>query len=197
MVGVPIKVNYGDGLLTEVQMVEWEAEYIASFVKTMPENGKMVEWGSGGSTLKWLENLPETCSFISIEHNRQWYDKVTKAIQIDRPKDTRYKYLHVPEEYIEHGYGSLIEEHPTGLQNYINPLDVHLWDADLFLIDGIGRAACLMAVLLNKTSRNPVIFIHDYVGREEWYSWAVQFCTVETFLDKDPDSTLARIRIIE
>jgi hypothetical protein len=102
----------------------------------------------------------------------------------------KFKFLHIKEQYgFEHGYASVNEEHPFGADEYINP-NADIWDADVFLIDGIVRATCAMTVLLKHTKKDPVIFIHDYVGREDWYNWAVQFFDVEVV-----GHTLCRLRI--
>ena len=48
-----------------------------------------------------------------------------------------------------------------------------IFDADVFLIDGVARGVCAMNVL--SRSRRP-----DPYGRQPWYSWAVQqFSVVE------------------
>ena len=198
MVGVPVKVNYGAGILTEVQMVQSEMDIIAQSVKDMPLSGTMVEWGSGGSTLKWLETMTDNQKLISIEHNPDWFRKVHTAVckEYDIWPEG-FTYLERPEQYIQHGYGSLIEEHPMGCAGYINPKGHDVWNADVYLIDGIARAACLLTVLAKHRKLNPVIYIHDYVGREEWYDWATQYFDVEYFTEADPDNTLARFRIKE
>jgi len=190
MVAVPVAVNYGD-ILKEIQMVEEDMKVICGVIKNMPEDGLMVEWGSGGSTCKWIETLTNKQKLISIEHNPDWFNRVTRAIKAEwGDVSNKFTYHHKPEKYIQHGYGSIIEEHPCGTDEYQNP-DDRIWDADVFFIDGIVRATCLMNVHYRRTKPNSVIMLHDYVGREEWYSWAVQFFDVQTFVDNDKYSTLA------
>lgn len=198
MSGVPVKVNYGNGILTEVQMVQSEMDIIAQSIKDMALSGTMIEWGSGGSTLKWLETMTESQNLISIEHTDAWYTKVRRAVSFEYGKwPERFVYLNKEEKYIEHGYGSPMEEHPMGCAHYINPKDPDIWNADIYLIDGIARAACLMAVMAKHKKLNPVIYIHDYVGREQWYDWATQYFDVEYFTNVDPNNTLARFRLKE
>lgn len=189
MPGVPVKVNYGD-IIKEIQMIQFEVDYVSNLIKNMPQDGLMVEWGSGGSTCKWIDSLSNNQKLVTIEHNPQWYNRVSRAIKSHFGDVTeKFTFHFIPEKFIEHGYGSLIEEHPCGTDKYINP-DEKIWDADIFFIDGIARATCAMMVLLKKRKNKPIIMIHDYVGREDWYSWAVQFYNVETFTDKDNNSTL-------
>lgn len=201
MTGVPVKVNYG-GVLTEIQMVQMEADYICKTIRELPSAGKMVEWGSGGSTLKWLETLTPSQELITIEHNLNWFNRVSRAVNNEYGEcPQNFTFLHAEEMYsFEHGYGHILEEHPTGTDKYLNPQvpDLNIWDAEFFFIDGIARAACLMTVLLKHTKKNPVIMIHDYVGREHWYHWAVQHCAeVKTFVDQDPNATLCQLFLNE
>jgi len=156
----------------------------------MPKDGLMVEWGSGGSTCKWLETLTDNQRLITIEHNENWYNRVTRAISAEfGDVSNKFKFHYRPEKHIEHGYGSLIEEHPCGTDEYINPED-DIWNADFFFVDGIVRGACLSTILHKKKKNDAVIMIHDYVGREDWYHWVVQFFDVQVFNDKDQYSSI-------
>ena len=184
---VPVPVNYGD-IITEIQMVQIEVDEIVGKIKSMPENGKMVEWGSGGSTCKWLDSITSLQKLISIEHNENWYNRVSRAVKKHFGEPSNFQYLHIPEQYgFEHGYATVTEEHPLGLGPYINP-DADIWDADNYLIDGIARATCAMMVLLKNTNPNAIVYMHDHEGREIWYDWATQFYNIEQL-----DLTLARL----
>ena len=59
-----IAVNYGP--MSEIQMQPDEVEEITSRIKEMPDDGLMVEWGSGGSSIKWLETLTGNQKLTSI-----------------------------------------------------------------------------------------------------------------------------------
>ena len=169
-----VPVNYGT--LTEVQMQQDELLYMENVIKNeLPKDGLMVEWGSGGSTIHWLKTMTSSQSLISIEHNVEWYKKVDHNLNENfNDLNVNFNYYLMRELYgFEHGYASLIEEHPTGLDNYMLP-DKNILDADVFFIDGIGRAAVSLMVLGLSKKENPAIFIHDYVGREPWYDWATK-----------------------
>lgn len=174
-----IPVEYGN-VITEIQMQPDEVEYMVNLIKELPESALMVEWGSGGSTCKWLETLTEKQKLISIEHNDSWHMRVTRAIKNHfGDVSERFEYLHIKEQHgFEHGYANIIEEHPFGTKEYLYPRS-DIFDADIFFIDGIARATCSLVTLLKHTKPNPAIFIHDYVGREVWYEWATQFYDTE------------------
>ena len=189
-------VNYGN-IISEIQMNQDEIDYVQNCIKNMPEDGLMVEWGSGGSTCGWLDALSNNQKLISVEQTESWHMRVSRAIAAHfGDVSDKFKFYHISEQFgFEHGYGNVIEEHPLGTDNYILPPDERWWDADIFFIDGIARSTCALITLLKHTKKNPVIFIHDYVGREQWYSWASQLFDVEIVGDKEKNSTLARLYV--
>lgn len=163
-----------------VTMYEDEVAHLEETVKGLADNAKLIEWGSGGSTTMFLELLKPGQRLISIEHNEEWYNKVTEALK-DHPKRKQLDYLFIPPDGIDlrfWGYGVPNEENPTFLQEYINPEkafdDIEIFNADFYLVDGIARAACLANIYGRiKNTKDVPVYIHDYVGREQWYDWAV------------------------
>lgn len=182
-------INYDE--LNGIQMMPDEVEFMVNVIKTMPKNGTFVEWGSGGSTCKWLETLSDSQKLITIEHNRGWYDKVSTSINNYFNEETLKKllYIYAPEAIgYAHGYGSIEEENPFGLWQYVYP-NIKIKDADVFFIDGIGRGACLALILLTRTNKDSRIFIHDYTLRTAAYGWITQVCNVNIV-----GTTLAEIK---
>lgn len=168
-----IPVEYGP--MTEIQMQLDEVAEVTSRIKEMPSDGLMVEWGSGGSTVKWLETMTNDQKLITIEHNPDWHMKVSQYI-FSRPDiNHRFDYFFKPELFgYQHGYANVNEEHPHGLDDYFFPVKKIL-DADIFFVDGIGRATTALLCKFLSTKIDPVIYIHDYYGREQWYTWSTQF----------------------
>jgi len=196
------RVNYG-GIISEILFSDFEIEHIQNTIKNMPEDGLMVQWGNRGEVCAWLDVLGEKQRLISIESDEAWYGRVNRAIK-NHFGDVSSKYLplHIPTRYIEHTYGSPMEEHPIGTDDYIFPTNKDIFNADVYLIDGLARATCALTVLLKHKKKNPVIFIHDYVGREAWYSWATQFFYVDiigdvTKTERESRSALVRLHIKE
>jgi len=170
-----MKVQYGD--LREIQMQDDEIESVVNAIKAMPDDGIMVEWGSGGSTIHWLLNMREDQHLITIEHVPDWAKKIEDCIDKHYPelRNRFTMYLQEPITSYEHGYASINEEHPNGLDHYFDPDDIDMWDADVFLVDGIARAVTALVVRHKSTREDPVVFMHDFTGREHWYSWVLQF----------------------
>lgn len=163
-----------------------EIEYFTQFMGNKAPDTKMVEWGSGGSTLMFLPYF-ETGSFISIEHNKEWYEKVNHAIELipwSKKIIDNFTYCWRPPSYegnqIDlrfYGYGVPYEENPCFAADYINPeySGLDIFDADVFFVDGICRGAILATIYSRSTNPDAVVFIHDYYGdekREPWYNWA-------------------------
>lgn len=168
-----IPVNYGP--MTEIQMQLDEVAEVTSRIKEMSPDGLMVEWGSGGSSIKWLETLSDNQRLVSIEHNPDWHMKVSAYANSRSDINKRFNYIFKPELFgFQHGYATVNEENPHGLDDYFIP-NRSIYDADIFFVDGVARAATALIVKMISTKPDPVIYIHDYYGRENWYSWSTQF----------------------
>lgn len=171
-----------------------EIEYLKDFMANKPDGTKMVEWGSGGSTTMFVPYFT-TGQFISIEHNTEWFDKVSEELRTgdyDPEAMKNFIYAFVPPivDIRFYGYGVPYEENPCFAYDYINPriIDdgklVDLWDSNVFFVDGICRGAILATIRAKSVNTwdatqekwvRPTVFIHDYYGqemREPWYRWA-------------------------
>ena len=105
--------------------------FISAIKEYLPEFGKIVEWGSGGSTILIASLKPITATFISLEQDKVWYDRVTPLV-------TEYpltSYLHCPAK--GNFDKTCCKRAPTDalyLNNYINT-PIKIDDTDLFLDD--------------------------------------------------------------
>lgn len=98
---------------------------------------EVLEWGSGGSTYYYPKFLRENdieFNWLSIEYNREWYEKVKEAVKDESRVEvvlfdsgnTRMKQRNLPmDEYV--AYPSTLERR---------------WD--LILVDGRKRRRCLI-----------------------------------------------------
>lgn len=151
----------------EILMQPEEPGYILGL---LPEDGTLIEWGCGGSTIYFLDNLKDTQYLVSIEHNKDWYDNISDRIK-NHPNIDRHIFLYIPSEIPNNYYGAPEEEMGCGLTEYICPDIEIIKSADVFLVDGIGRGPTA-AFLSNKVKSTAQVIIHDYEGRELWYDWA-------------------------
>jgi len=149
-----------------------EKEIFLNFIKELPENGKVVEWGCGGSTVKILENLADTQSVISIEHDKEWHDKVHD--ELSSQEKTNWHLIYANELSIyQHKIGTPDDENPVGYDNYIFPNDTVL-DGDIYLIDGVARSSIALMLLAKAKNRDAVVLIHDANHRQMFYNWAAK-----------------------
>jgi hypothetical protein len=77
--------------------------------------------------------------------------------------------------------GGTGEENPAGLKDYILP-DETILNANMFIIDGLTRVTIAL-MLLAKAKKDSVIFIHDYVGREQYYDLLPKLFKIEKLED--------------
>jgi hypothetical protein len=149
---------------------------------------KYLEWGSGGSTLWYIDEVIKNkvnTQIISVEHHADWYNKVKSAVDNHlAPSEEQFLYLHKEAPWSSITFNSPqgnipfnvvstpFEEVTAGLAEYINPPEIDLSDIDVFLVDGLGRGGCL-ATIKASIKKDAVVFLHDIDGRESWYQWAL------------------------
>ncbi len=156
-----------------------EVEYFKSTLSNIPAKTKMVEWGSGGSTLMFLDYFDhgELCS---VEHSQEWHDKIVLELSANPHRNIKqFTYLFRPPlvDRRFYGYGVPHEENPCFAAQYINPEDdsIGVFDSDIYFVDGICRGAVL-ATIRAKATKAATVYLHDHHGveqREDWYRWAV------------------------
>ncbi len=138
----------------------------------------VIEWGSGGSTLL----LPATFDFIetyvSVEHNAAWHERV-----VQHSSDDRVTHLLVPPvgsapepEMFEGGKGKTSpayvawsdrgEREPEIMADYVAAPFEHVPHPDLVLIDGRARRFCIERAWAALRSGG-VMVVHD-AQREQY-----------------------------
>tara|TARA_Y100000310_G_scaffold105378_1_gene103822 strand:- start:5646 stop:6230 length:585 start_codon:yes stop_codon:yes gene_type:complete len=151
-----------------------------AILNAVPENGILAEWGLGGTTIWFLENMKGDQFLYSIEHNKEWATQIAGQIGEKKLNNKHSLHLREPEFAYQlsdtetlNTYATPLEECPAGLMNYIIPIDVFASSPDVFLIDGVARGACLAMVRMF-AKPGSIVFLHDWNGRENWYGWAVR-----------------------
>jgi protein-L-isoaspartate O-methyltransferase len=110
---------------------------------------KVLEYGSGESTLEISKVVK---SVLSIEHQKDWYEKISKKM----PNNVKLILKEPNLAYVEGGHCGTYEE----FKDYVDyPLDYGPFD--VIFIDGRARVSC--ASICNKISHeNTLIFVHDF-----------------------------------
>lgn len=157
----------------EVMMYDDEKVALKAIVDKLTPDAVLVEYGSGGSTIFFADNLSPVRHLISIEHNLEWYTKVQRALgKHHEGHAVDYRYIPPAFPLQRYVFANPEEEMPAGLTSYLHP-DIQWNEVDFVLVDGIARGAVL-ATLRTKLRPGTTVVLHDYTGREAWYDWAVQ-----------------------
>jgi len=120
---------------------------------------KVLEWGSGYSTLYWHRLLSKDATWLAVEHNKLWADRLTElndnpnvTIKCVEPENAEWT-----DEYGDGAYSDLSEyiNYPTTQGKF-----------DLIIIDGRGRKDCAV-VASDLITENGIVILHD--ANREWY----------------------------
>lgn len=131
---------------------------------------RIFEWGSGGSTLFFADVL-HSDSVVSVEHDKEWYDKVLPLI----PYYNRDNYHLIPYESPELGPDKANPMHyksgstelgPVNFKKYASVIDQY-GKFDLILIDGMARASCLYHAISHVKPGGCIVL--DNVGDRPYY----------------------------
>jgi len=138
-------------------------EHLELILAALPEDGTLLELGSGWSTVWFAERLGENQRLVSVEHDKTWWETIIPRV-VNNLK-VAYQ-LCVPTLPVG-PYGSFHRENPAGAEAFIHAYPYH--GAHVIFIDGLARGACLVTALLqgNPGTR---IFLHD--AQRDWYTWA-------------------------
>jgi len=134
-------------------MSEKEIEIVEEILKKLNPT-RCLEWGSGyNSTLYFPKFLDENAKWLSIEHNKEWFDMVSELnsnenVQIFHIKPNDYNWTD------KYSYGSYLD-----FKEYIE-FPGNLGKFDFILVDGKARNECIIKAyeLLEKEG---IVILHD------------------------------------
>ena len=127
----------GEPVDADLKPIPWFTYSAIDLLKERLNNNlRLLEFGSGNSTLFFAER---TKKIISLEHNKDWHQKVTSKLP----------------ENVELIYTSSATD-----KDYLKPLVENNIKFDVVIIDGIYRNECIMNSL-NHLSESGVIILDD------------------------------------
>jgi len=135
---------------------------------------KVLEWGSGYSTLYFPRKLSEEASWLAVEHNEEWFLQINKKntnpnveIVCIKPENSNWQDEHKDGTY-------------SDLKSYIEYAS-DKGEFDLIIVDGRARSECVLKAreLLNDTG---ILIFHD-ANRDWYHSELEEFKHCEYFLD--------------
>ena len=139
---------------------------------TNPE--RVLEWGCGYSTLYFSKILGDGASWLSIDHNPHWMEKIERrnknpnvSIHYVKPENPERT-----DEFRNGGYSDLAGylEFPTDMGKF-----------DLILIDGRARKECLIKAK-ELVAGNGIVILHD-ANRVSYHEPLKEYKSQEFFLD--------------
>ena len=123
-------------LIIKPSMIYREIEIIEEILKNLQPQ-KVLEWGSGYSTLYFPKFVNRNTKWIALEHSKDWFIKIKKLNQ--NPNVT---VIYIPPNHL-----SYTDTHENGsysdFKNYIE-FPSRFESFDLILIDGRARKDCLI-----------------------------------------------------
>lgn len=147
---------------------------------------KVLEWGSGGSTVHFSKLVKET--YTSIEHHTEWYNRLLPIL----PGNINYYYVPLHEYRLDSTLDSvardvyLLASNVTVQDEVVNwttrstldwhcsidyikkPLELGSKDFDVVLIDGRSRAMCAY-VSKHLLKEDGVILFDDFINRKYYH----------------------------
>jgi hypothetical protein len=162
-------------LSLKLETPEHQLQYV---LDCLPEDGTLLEYGSGSSTVWFAERLKGRQRLVTIEHDEKWFFAVRNELVCMKQKQiarttlrlcppTNPKFNLLP-------YGHPGKEIPIGMSSYIwgkidSDQETPIPDADVVFVDGVCRGACL-SVVSQRAKDDAIVFLHD--AERTWYSWA-------------------------
>ena len=185
-----------------------EVEYI---FKNLSPNDIMLEWGSGGSTYTFA---PKVKTYYSIEHDKNWYNKVNEIIKNNNI--TNVKLHHVEnntmkfDEYLDKNSKEIFKLYKNHhvkddiayvklrgvskdwhyLTDYINKIKTFGVTFDKILIDGRARPMCAF-LALNYLHDDGLVFLHDFKGRDHYNTVLEYYDIVDEIVGDWPGSLVS------
>jgi len=132
------------------KQLPWVTFYAIDFLNTLDFKGKRVfEYGSGASTLYWLSK-GATC--VSIEHEKQWYDKMNSSFaaiaeldyRLIEPELRSYSEITINSANPDHYSSNSPEFKNYDFSHYVKQIDEFPDEYfDVVMIDGRARPSCI------------------------------------------------------
>jgi len=121
----------------------------AFFFAEIDKNKKVLEYGSGQSTIEIAERCKE---IVSIEHQEEWYNKNI----LTKPSNCEILLRKPTLPYSEGGHCGTYDEFKDYIEAPLSKIPY-----DVIFIDGRARVPC--ASICNKLGhKDTVVFVHDF-----------------------------------
>ena len=145
-------------------MLDAEIDAIAaSLAHSLPDQGRVLEWGSGASTLYFPVCLGRPgLQWQAIEHDRQWYEEVHHRLAQETLSTVGIRFIAQDEDLAYVGDDGSYQ----AFQHYVDlPLQDDTAPLDVVIVDGRARVACMLAAW-PRVAESGFLLLHDAERRE-------------------------------
>ena len=159
-------------------------EFIEKIVKP---NMTVFEYGSGGSTLFWSQKVEKV---FSVEHNKEWYDKMCSEFEKQKISNVHYRWVeaendpqyHLKDPLDPQSYLSTdLEFAGKKFESYAKKInEVAVKSFDIVVVDGRARPSCILQALgrvkpngyliIDNTDRTYYLAPFTFL-KEQWKKW--------------------------
>lgn len=171
------------GAIRDPWMRYWEIEIVDDVLRAL-QPLRCLEWGSGYSTLRFASLLPSDASWLSVEHDRTWHERVQgmaaaaegirASVELHCAPPSRQPWTDA------HGDGCAED-----LPGYIS-FPAARGPFDFILVDGRARVDCLVAAR-DMLRPDGVVILHD-ANRPYYHTVFDLYPHQVPFLDHRPTS---------
>lgn len=128
-------------------------EHRKTVLRALPPGGRMLEWGSGDSTIWFRANMRDDQELVSYENDRLYAAKTGSTYIPFKSGKNATK----AEEDLLPGWGSYVSR----------PGDDTDQKFDVILVDGVVRNECLKEAACGLLKEGGTVFLHD--AERDWY----------------------------
>lgn len=138
-------------------MDQYEIRAIVSCISIFSFPIRVLEWGSGNSTIYFSHIINKGSTWLAIEHNQEWAIKLNKLLKELSSRAVELKHIPSDLAYKEGGDDGSYSEFKSYI-NYPNNIGSTLFN--LIIVDGRARVEC-MTVGWTVLENNGVMILHD------------------------------------
>lgn len=161
----------------------WEIDIVEDVLRAL-EPQRCLEWGSGYSTLRFTSLLSPDARWLSIEHDRAWYERVKvmtaeatgarAAIEVHCAPPTREPWTPADGDGTAEHFAAYIA------------LPAARGPFDFILVDGRARTDCLIAAL-DLVRPDGIVMLHD-ANRAQHHACLSLYPHQVSFFDHRPNA---------
>ncbi len=123
---------------------------------------RVLEWGSGASTIFFSGLVQPQSTWLALEHNHEWYEEVGQMLEKFSTQGVLVKHIQNDQDYNEGKDDGTYKQ----FENYITyPAKSNLPPFNIVIVDGRARVEC-MRTGWNILDDNGIMILHDAQRKE-------------------------------